>query len=127
MGIISRMRRQNAIYWPPSDLDDYGQRTYGSLVALTLVDGVNSRVRWEDRAEEFVDAEGTIVVSNSVVYCPELPGGGEMDVGGILWLGDRGDLTDETDPLKNTDAAEIRRFDKTPNFKATESLRTAYL
>jgi hypothetical protein len=121
------MRRQNAIYWPPSTPDDYGKQSFGSLVELTLADGVNSRVRWEDREEEFVDTTGTAAVSSSVVYCPVLPGGGEVEIGGFIWLGDRADLTDESVPRNNAGAAEIRMVEKLPNLKASEFLRTAYL
>ena len=93
-----------------------------------MTDGVNSRVRWEDQIKEFVDANGTMQLSNSVVFVPVLPDdGGEIEVGGFLWLGDRGDLTDESVPTNNEDAYEIRRVDKLPNLKNTEYLRTVYL
>lgn len=127
MSLITRMRRQNAVYWPPAGPNDFGKQSFGTLVELTLGGGVNSRVRWEDREEEFVDAAGTVVMSSSVVYCPALPGGGEVEIGGFLWLGDRTDLTDETEPGNNDGAAEIRMVDKLPNLKASEFLRTAYL
>jgi hypothetical protein len=127
MGLISRMRKQNAIYWPPGTEDDFGRVTTSELIELTLADGVNSRVRWEDKIEEFVDAEGTTQQSNAVVYVPALPGGGEVRTGGHLWLGDRADLTDEANPLNNEGAYPVRRFDKLPNLKATEYLRTVYL
>lgn len=121
------MRRQNAIYWPPEGLDDFGKQSFGDLIELTLSGDVNSRVRWEDRQEEFVDANGTIALSSSVVYCPVLPGGGEVEIGGFLWLGDRSDLSDEDIPVNNSGAAEIRKVDKIPNLKTSEHIRTAYL
>ena len=127
MGIISRMRKQNAIYWPPAAPDDFGQVGYGQIVELVLADGVNSRVRWEDRVDEFVAANGTTMTSSAVVYVPALPGGGEVAVGGFLWLGSRRDLTDEAAPARNPGAFEVRRVDKMPNLKATEYLRAVYL
>jgi len=127
VGIISRMRKQNAVYWPPAVPDDFGRPGYGSLVELTLADDVNSRVRWEDKAEQFLDAQGTTQISNAVVFVPVLLDGSEVVVGGFLWLGDRADLTDEADPRNNEGAFEVRRVDKLPNLKATEFLRTAYL
>jgi hypothetical protein len=127
MGIISKMRKQNAIYWPPAGVDDFGRESHGTPIELTLADGVNSRVRWEDKIEEFVDAEGTTQQSNAVVYVPALPGGGEVRTGGHLWLGDRADLTDEANPENNEGAYPVRRMDKLPNLKATEYLRTVYL
>jgi len=127
MGLINRMRRQNAIYWPPGRPDDYGRQIPGRLVELVLVGTINYRVRWEDRIEEFVDAEGTTHRSNAVVYVPELPDGSEVAVGGFLWLGDRADLTDEAVPGRNPGAFEIRRVDKAPDFKTRYFLRTVYL
>jgi len=127
MSIITRMRKQNAIYWPPGTADDFGRVAPGTLVELTLAGGVNSRVRWEAQAKEFLDKDGTTQISRAVVYVPALPGGGEVAVGGFLWLGDRGDLDSETDPGANEGAWEVRRFDKLPNLKNTEYLRTAFL
>ena len=121
------MRRQEAIYWPPSKVDDYGQPVTGTLVELVL-DGTNNyRVRWEDKVEEFMDANGTTQRSMAVVYVPKLPDGSDVKPGGFLWLGKRGDLADETDPNANEGAFEVKRVDKLPNLKATQTLRTAYL
>lgn len=127
MGIITKMRRQNAIYWPPATADDFGRPGYGALVELVLDGANNYRVRWEDRVEEFIDAQGTTKQSSAVVYVPLLPDSSEVQVGGWLWLGDRDDLTDETDPRENAGAYEVQRLDKLPTLKATEWLRTAYL
>lgn len=128
MGIIAKMRKQNAIYWPPATPDNYGRPTAGTLVELVLVPGgSNYRVRWENKTEQYLDAQGTIRQSTSVVYVPRLPDGSEVVVGGSLWLGDRDDLTDEAIPSNNPGAGEIQRFDTLPNLKNTEYLRTCYL
>lgn len=127
MSIITKMRRQNAIYWPPGQPDGYGRPTMGALVELVLAGGVNSCVRWEDRVEDFIDFSGTTRTSNAVVYVGALPGGGEVQVGGWLWLGDRADLTSESDPRLNDNAYEVKRVDHLPNLRATEKLRTVYL
>lgn len=121
------MRKQAAIYWPPATVDDYGAPTQGALVELVLDGADNYRVRWEDKNEEFLDAAGTTRRSAALVYVPALPDGGEVEVGGFLWLGVRADLLDETDPTANEGAWEVRRVDHLPNLKATETLRTAYL
>lgn len=127
MSIINRMRKQNAIYWPPAGPDSFGRPAVGALVELTLAGGVNSRVRWEDVAEEFKDREGTVQQSMAKVYVPALPGGGEVEVGGWLWLGDRADLVSEATPRDNPKAYEVRRVDHLPNLQATKTLRTVYL
>lgn len=127
MGIISSSRRQNAIYWPPGRVDGFGRPTSGVLVELVITSGSNYRVRWEDTVEDFLDAAGTTQLSKALVYVPLLPDGTEVQTGGFLWLGDRSDLADSTVPLNNPKAYEVRRFDKLPNLRATEILRTAYL
>ena len=127
MGIIAKMRRQDAIYWPPGTADNYGRRDYGSLVELVLDGGDNYRVRWEDRVEEYIDKEGTTRQSLAVVYVPQLPDGSEVEIGGFLWLGVRGDLVSESNPRLNPSACEVHRVDHLPKLKNTEVLRTAYL
>ena len=127
MSLITKMRRQNAIYWPPATSDDFGHQTYGALVELVLTETGNYCVRWEDRNEEFIDGAQTVQRSNAVVYVPLLPDGTEVRVGGFLWLGNRADLTSETVPQSNPGAWEVRQVAKLPNLKATEHLRTVYL
>ena len=128
MGIISKMRKQNAIYWPPSTFDDYGHPVSAPLVELVLVPGgANFRVRWEDKAEQYLDTKGTTRTSSSVVYVPRLPDGSEVTPGGFLWLGNAADLTDPLNPSGNPGAGEVMRFEKLPNLKNTQQLRTAYL
>ena len=121
MSIISRMRKQTAVYWAPEseesagdDFDDFG------LPQVTI--GVEISVRWEDRTEEFIDAEGMRQLSNAIVYVDQ-----DVIIGGILMLGELTDITDAVNIKENDGAWEIRRFDKLPIIRATEFLRTAYL
>lgn len=128
MRILCDMRKQNAIYWPPADVDDFGHDTFGNLVEFIFTQSTgNFRVRWKDQIEEFLDATGTIRRSSAIVYLPLLPNGGEVEVGGFLWLGDRNDLTDEQVPQNNPAAFEVRRVDKVPTFGNDQQLRKAYL
>lgn len=127
MSIISSMRRQKAIYWPPATTNDYGEPTYGTLVELVLVGSSNYRVRWEDSVIEYKDSQGDTRQSQALVYVPALPGGGEVAIGGWLWLGNRADLASEADPTANPNAYTVRRVDRLPTMKANETLRTAYL
>lgn len=121
MSIIKRMRKQIAVYWAlastesaGSDHDDYGQPV--------VTDPVEIKCRWEAKSEEFIAANGTKTTSRAVVYVDR-----DVDVGGILMLGELTDITDEEDPKENEGAWEIKRFDNTPNLRATEFLKTAYL
>ena len=121
MSIITRMLKQTCVYWALAyadsggdDYDDYGQPQYASPVELSC--------RWEDAGEEFIAADGSTQISRSVVYVES-----DVEVGGVLMLGEIADIENSSDIKENDGAWEIRRFEKTPNFKATEWLRVAFL
>lgn len=121
MGIITKMRKQKAVYWPPGseetggfDYDTYGKPLYASPVEIDC--------RWEDVVQEFVDTKNETTFSQSIVYVDR-----DVRVRGVLMLGTMSDVTDFADPKGNDNAWEIRRFDKLPNLRKTEYLRTAYL
>lgn len=120
MSIISRMRKQTAVYWPldiesgGDKFDDYGQPV--------LSDPIEIKCRWEDVSEEFIGSDGTRQISNAKVYVDR-----DVDVGGVLMLGTLLDVSSADNPKGNIGAFEIRKFEKIPNLKATEFLRTAYL
>lgn len=124
MRIISRMRRQIAVYWPYAGVDNFGKPKYGTAIEL--------RVRWEDVNEQFVTPGMTTTMSAAKVYV-----GQDVLVNGVLWLSTKkpkdppgsalSELTSATKPFDNPRAFKIQRFDKLPTLKATKVLRTAYL
>jgi hypothetical protein len=121
MSIITKVLKGTCVYWPPGgsesggvDFDDYGQPSYGSPVELDC--------RWEDVSVEFLDSQGTLQTSHAVVMV-----GSDVAVGGVLFNGNLAGVSDLTAPKNNDGAWEIKRFDKTPNFRYTEYLREAYL
>jgi len=121
MSIITRMLKQTCVYWALASsesgglaYDDYGQPV--------VTDPVEIECRWEDVNEEFIDATGTKQTSRAKVYVSQ-----DVDVGGILMLGELTDITDDDNPKENDGAWEIRKFDKLPNLRVTEFLRTAFL
>lgn len=122
MSIITRMRKQKAVWWPlqtiesaGDDADNYGQ-------PLVSLDPIEIDVRWEDVSEEFIDETDTVQMSRARVYVDR-----DVEVGGILMLGELTDITDANNPKENDNAWEIRRFEKLPNLKNTEFLRTVFL
>lgn len=114
MGIIKTMRKQTAVYWPFVSINTFGEKTVGSPIEI--------KVRWEDKNEEFLDMGGQIQMSRAVVYVDR-----DMVNGSILMLGVIADITDSTNIKENDGAWEVRRFDKLPDIKAKEFLRTAFL
>jgi len=119
MSIISRMRKQQATYWPATP-DMYGGVAFGSPILVEC--------RWEDITENFIDAEGREAVSQAKVYVDQV-----LKVGGFLALGDYTGVTSTTTTAEEPtfmppDAARpIRKFENLPNLRATEYLRTAWL
>lgn len=115
------MRKQVAVYWAlegsesgGDDYDNFGQPQYTTPIEI--------KCRWEAKIEEFVNASGTRILSNAIVYVDQ-----DVDVGGVLMLGELTDITDSEVPKENDNAWEIQRFDNLPNLKVTEFLKTAYL
>jgi hypothetical protein len=116
MSIITKMRKQTAIYWPPSlsKFDAYGQPLSDPPVEISC--------RWEDVQEEILDPQGTSVVSKAKVYVDR-----DVELGGVLMLGELSEITDPSNPKANEGAWEIIKFERMPTLKATEFLRTVYL
>lgn len=112
MSIITKMRKQEAIYWKRLTPDQYGKYSFDSPVEISC--------RWEDKASEFLDSTGQKQVSRSIVYVDRV-----ISVGDRLMRGEM-DSNTPADPL-TADSFEVRRFDQEPNLKATEFLLTAYL
>ena len=110
------MLKQKAGYWELTSLgfDNYGQPIPSTPVEIDC--------RWEDVGEEFIDDKGTTQLSIARVYVDR-----DMEVGGVLMLGELSSGVDEDNPKENENAWEIRRFEKLPTLKATQFLRTVYL
>ena len=111
------MLKQTAVYWAPkeSGFDEFGRPEYESPVEIDC--------RWVDKAEEFIDAQGTRQVSKSKIYVGE-----DVKRGGMLMLGELTDLESLSgNPKEIEDAFEVRSFSKTPNFKGTLFLRVVML
>ena len=114
MSFISQIRKQKAVYWRRAGgYDNYGQPAYDSPVEIGC--------RWEDVSEEYFDSEGEKAVSDSHVYVDR-----DMEVGDVLLLGElESGIADS--PFDNDDVATVKKFEKTPDLRATEFLREVYL
>lgn len=113
MSLITKMRKQKAIYWARSTMDQYGRFAFASPVEIDC--------RWDDEAAQFLTPKGEEQVSRSMVYVDR-----DMIPGDRLQLGELASNTPD-DPLESHSSFEIRQFAKNPNLKATEFLRTAIL
>ena len=117
MRIITKMLKQTAVYWELSSLefDNYGQP-----IPITPIE---IKVRWEDIGEQFLDENGTMQLSRAKVFVDR-----DVDVGGVLMLGELDSGVMDLDDIKENDNAwEIRRFEKLPTLNAKQFLRTVFL
>lgn len=114
MGILTKMRKQYAVYWGVAGKNESGQNTYQEPIEL--------RVRWEDDDFAFIDAVGSTLASTTSVYVDRV-----LDIGGILWKGRLQDVPSQTDPVSMEGADEIIKFKEIPDLKAKKFLRVAVL
>lgn len=113
---ITNALKQTAVYWGTPVSDGQGGRTFADPVELA--------VRWEQKQELFRNAAGQESTSSAIVFV-----GQDVDLGGYLYLGELTDISsgEEGNPQIVSGAYEIRLCDKTPDFKATNFVRRAWL
>lgn len=112
--VAVRAMKQKAVYWPPSELDDFGKPTWGTAVEIDC--------RWEDVQEQFINSNGETALSRAKLIVDR-----DLENKGVLWLGELDDVVDINDPKDNPNAWEILRFMKTPDFKGRRYLREVLL
>jgi len=117
MSIISRMRKQKAVYWRRLEADEYGKYSFDDPVEINC--------RWDDDSREERKPGAEVFITAAVVYVDR-----EMSEGDMLQKGEISS-DERADPhAKNPDgnqAYEIMKFKITPNLKNTENLYTAML
>jgi len=105
MAFYTRNMTQDATYFPPNGQNTFLDLAFGASVAV--------KVRWQDKADLFRDAQGREVVSSAVVYVDRL-----VAVGGRLGLGT---LTSAAS------AREIRNVGQSPALQGDTTLVKAWL
>lgn len=111
MSIITKMLKQAVVYWAPTGNDRFGKPTWDNPVEL--------RARWEQSTGSVKAPDGETKTYGTIVYVES-----DVEVGGMILCSP---LTSGMFDPREAGAIEIMKFDKLPNFKATEFLRTAYL
>ena len=105
MAYYARNMTQDATYFPPDGQNAFGDLAFGGPVAV--------KVRWQNKADLFRDAQGREVMSSAIVYVDQ-----PVTVGGRLGLGV---LTDASD------AREIRNAGESPSLRGDVILVKAWL
>lgn len=114
MGIITKIRKQDAVYFPRAGVDAHGKPAWGIPVEISC--------RWEQRTEEVVDVDGVRNTSQAHVYTSQ-----NLVVGGYLVQGTLSTLPNPTDPTKNVNGGRVLLSTTTPNLRATEFLYESYI
>jgi hypothetical protein len=106
--MISRLCKQDAVYWGNPKNDGYSGFIYDAAVEI--------KCRWEDKVQLIVDKEGNTQSSRALVYCLQ-----ELDEEGWLYLGKLTDLTaaEIANPKLVRDASTIKKFEKSPALNST--------
>lgn len=111
MGIITRMRRQKAVYWAPRRPGDFSEEAYELPVEIAC--------RWEDKEVWLRDERGNQTLYQSTVYVDrDLAKGGRLQLTTLAAL-------ESSEPT--IQARYVKRFNKTPKLNLRETLRVAYL
>ncbi len=105
---IIRITPQTAVYWGNPVSDGFGGYTFD--------DPVEINVRWDEKSKMVLDADGNEVISKAEVTVRQ-----DVDIRGMLFLGDLDDLdsTQETDPNTIENAHQIITFEKIPLIRST--------
>lgn len=114
MSVITKVRKQKAVLWTRRAADVHGKPTYTDPVEISC--------RWDSTQIQYLAPDGTLQLSSAVVLVDR-----DVQIGDVLREGTLDTVGDTVHPKINPGASEVKSFQKTPNFKATEFLRKAIL
>lgn len=112
--IRAKVLKGEAVYWPPSHEDNTGRDSFG--------DPIQIKCRWEEKAEQYMTPGGSTQVSKAVVMVDR-----DLELDGVLWEGNLGDVTDLDNPFALDKAWKIQALSRIPNRRQTKYLRQVYL
>jgi len=113
MGIITKAMKQTAVYWGPPVEDGDGGWTFPDPVEISC--------RWDSVEGKVVDPKTHDVLNNSSVMVDR-----DVEVNGYLYFGALSEVTGLS-PETVVGAHKIVGFQKNPDLRAREFLRTATL
>lgn len=113
MRIITRMRKQKAVWWKRTTPNEFG--------AFSFEEPVEIMCRWEEAVGQVLGSAGEMVPSKTMVYVDR-----DMSIGDKLKLGEE-DSDTPSDPKDDPLAYEIQGWQKIPTLRATQFLRIATL
>ena len=107
--IESADRKQKAVLWAATGVDDYGEHKVSAAVEI--------RVRWEEKRREGVNPNGNTIAVEATVVVDRV-----IAIGSIMWLGKKADLADPPVNLK-----QVMGRGEIPDTKGRKTRRTVLL
>jgi hypothetical protein len=105
-------RYSNAVYWPTTGNDAYGQPVLGTPVDI--------KVRWNGKQRQVLDPNGNIVSFDAEAVVNQ-----NMNIGDRLWKGKKADLPGDLIPT--SDWMHVKTFDDMDDLKKRVLRRTVLL
>lgn len=113
---FTHLLNQKAVYWAAPTRDGYHTPTFATPVEVS--------VRWEEKAELFVDSNGKEVQSKSIVFLDT-----DAVLDGYFYLGTLTSLStaQKADPRTLSAAYPVRGYSKTADIHGLSYLRKVFL
>lgn len=102
--IETDLRHQKAVLWQAVGVDSYGH--------YTVAEPVEVDVRWQDIAEQGIDAEGNTIELDARVVVDI-----DVAVGSVLWLGELEDWQELDDADTETRLSQVVQTSMIPDIK----------
>lgn len=115
---FTRLLRQTVVYWETDSTDVFGNTSWEA--------GIEIKARWEEQAEDVLNADGENVVSKAVVY---VDGDQDIVMDGVMFLGVKSSLTTAQipDPDRVANAYRIIAVRNSPELRNRRSLKKLWL
>ena len=116
MGFVSKFLKQKAVLWKNPVPGQFGKYIFDI--------GIEIDVRWEDKMVKIRNNKNMEVLSKARIMVDV-----DIEPGEYLYLGELNSLTvqEQANPFLIEDAYEILAKEKTPNIRATDFVRTAWV
>ena len=114
MRLLRTMLIHDAVLWVPLQRKPDNKWVYKAPRKI--------KVRWDERQEEYIRANGGTAISRAVVYMGEKP-----ILDSVLWYGKLTDLVDTVNPFVNPNAWAVQAFSRISTIRGRKHLNMAFL
>lgn len=119
---IKKVCVQDAVYWSAPTPDGFGGMSFATPISI--------KCRWTDKVQVIKWQSAYVPTSNEFISYAEILLTEDVQLQGVLWLGDISTLTDtqKANPFTIAGAREIKTIERIPLFRSsTEFVKKVYL